>query len=111
LEPAGELVGNGYSGDRQDWNKPEDQELRAQGPIPRGRWAIGPWEAQHARLGLLVAPLTPYPETETFGRSGFYIHGDNAAMNHTGSEGCLVLSHNLRQATANSQNRDLEVIA
>jgi hypothetical protein len=46
-----------------------------------------------------------------FGRSGFFIHGDNQAMNHTASEGCIILPHAARIAIASSGDRGLRVIA
>jgi hypothetical protein len=44
-----------------------------------------------------------------FGRSGFLIHGDNAEMNHTASDGCIILSHDIREQIDESEDRVLIV--
>jgi hypothetical protein len=51
------------------------------GPIPQGKWEIGKFfndQRPHGK-GPMVCPLIPFPETETFGRTEFMIHGDNKA--------------------------------
>jgi Protein of unknown function (DUF2778) len=104
-------IGHGYSGSQTDFNKPAFQQLHTQGPIPQGTWLIGLFYDDPGGKGPLVARLSPGQFTDTFGRSGFMIHGDNAALNHTGSEGCIVLAHDLRQAIADSKDYDLQVVA
>ena len=39
------------------------------------------------------------------GRSGFFIHGDNANMNHTASNGCIILGPAERQAIVSGLRR------
>jgi hypothetical protein len=46
-----------------------------------------------------------------FGRDGFLIHGDNSAMNHTASEGCIILTRDIRQRISDSGDTQLTVIA
>ena len=111
IAPSGEVVGTGYSGHGAGVNNPADQAIPDVGPLPQGRWTLGPLQPTHPGLGPDVLPLYGQPGTNTFGRVGFYIHGDNAAMDHTGSEGCLVLVHPLRLMLAASTDRTLVVMA
>jgi hypothetical protein len=54
-------------------------------------------------------PLTPDPSNEMFGRSAFFIHGDNPQLNHTASDGCIILIRPLRADISNSGDDDLIV--
>lgn len=107
--PSGSRVGFGYSGHGDGVNNPSDEQQRNVGPIPQGEWEIGHFFDDPGGKGPVVAHLTPLPGTETFGRSGFMIHGDNEQMNHTASEGCLVLPRLLREQLASSIDRTLIV--
>ncbi len=53
--------------------------------------------------------LTPAPGTDTFGRSAFLIHGDNAKKDKSASEGCIILGPALRQQIAESKIKRLVV--
>ena len=108
LSRNGVLVGTGYSGNTSGLNDPGMDDIHNVGPIPTGDWTIGEF-FDDPHLGPVVAPLSPNEGTVTFGRSGFYIHGDNAAMNHSGSDGCIVLARELRQQIADSGDTELIV--
>jgi len=110
IAPDGEVLGSGYSGHGPGVDNPADQAIPNVGPIPVGQWIIGPLE-DGGHLGPDVLPLFAAPGTETFGRTGFFIHGDNAQMNHTGSEGCLVLPRAWRILIGQSTDRTLVVLA
>jgi len=75
---CGEIVCYAESGN----NNPADQDKKDKGPIPKGKWKIGipinKW-----------APLTPEPGTNTYGRSGFYIHGWGERR------GCIAIKYNV----------------
>ncbi len=101
-----EFVGTGYSGHGEGRNNPALQKKQKVGPIPQGLYKIGP-AYQHARLGPCVMNLDPMPGTDTFGRSLFCIHGDNA--NHDASEGCIILGPTIRRQIAASSDRLLLV--
>lgn len=102
FDATGVLVGNGYSGNGADLNNPAGQGDIGHGPIPQGMWTIGKFET-YPHLGEIVAPLLPCPGNTMDGREGgFFIHGDNAKMNHTASDGCIILGRNLRQLIAAS---------
>lgn len=99
----GRLLGQGYSGAGRDpeggRNNGDMQNVVRKGPIPRGAWRIGrPVDGTH--MGPMAIPLMPADGTDTFGRSGFYIHGNNAADN--ASEGCVIIPGAIRTAILQS---------
>jgi hypothetical protein len=103
-------VGVGYSGHGSGVNNPLMENVPCVGPIPRGTYTIGSFFTDHIK-GPLVAHLTPLPGTELYNRSGFMMHGDNAAMNDSASEGCIIMAHTIRQQVAQSGDHDLTVAA
>jgi hypothetical protein len=103
------LQGMGYSGHGPGLNNPAQENVKGVGPLPRGLWRLGAW-SDHPHLGPIVSALKPIKLTASYGRSDFFIHGDNALMNHTGSDGCIVLSRALRQALRASGETQLTVI-
>lgn len=94
--PGSASLWKAYSGNGEAMNDPHMQSVRGHGPIPAGDWQIGAWEDYHQHLGAQVVHLEPAQGTEAFGRSGFFIHGDNWKMNETGSDGCIVASRQIR---------------
>ena len=107
----GDLFGAGYSGNTTGLNNPDAEDQHDVGPIPRGIWTIGEFLDDLCGKGPIVAHLTPISGTETFGRGGFMIHGDNSAANHTASHGCVILARPLREAIKASSDRTMKVIA
>ena len=92
--------------------QPGLQGVRDRGPIPEGMYSFNPaliqnydrhvnaldklaglvaarggWRGGRASWGNNRVELTPYPSTNTYGRSGFYIHGGKTP----GSRGCIDL--------------------
>lgn len=102
-------IGAGYSGHGAGLNNPNMQDVRNTGPIPQGNWTIG---RQHdsTTLGPHVMALSAQPGTDTFGRSGFYIHGDNSRGDQSASHGCIILPRNIRDRIANSGDDELVVV-
>jgi len=98
--PTGFKLGDGYSGNGAGLNNPAMESAPMHGPIPRGAWTIGTFHDDPGGKGPVVAHLTPCVDTHTFGRSGFMIHGDNQALNHTASEGCIVAPRFIRDQIA-----------
>ena len=98
-DTTGDVVaqGTGYSGFGPGLNNPAAQAVPNTGPIPQGSYSMG---SPTNRKGPTTIPLTPFPGTDTLGRSGFLIHGDNSQMNHTASHGCIVLSRDVRRVIA-----------
>src|SRR5208337_5122013 len=78
----GSVLGQGYSGNGSDLDNPAAEGVIGHGPIPQGFWTIGPFET-YPHLGEIVAPLMPCEGNTMDGREGgFFIHGDNQAMDH-----------------------------
>jgi hypothetical protein len=105
------LVGTGYSGDGPGLNNPLMQDVPRVGPIPVGRYIIGPPKDPIDHLGPIALPLVPIAGNVLFGRSGFFMHGDNASMDHTASLGCIVALKSVRILVRDSYVRELDVVA
>jgi hypothetical protein len=110
LSLDGSFIYTGYSGHGDGLNNPDYQSTPDIGPIPQGHWHIGP-ARNGGKLGPLVMPLTPDSDSAAFGRSGFFIHGDNAKGDHSGSCGCVVLPYPVRARINTSGDTDLTVTA
>jgi hypothetical protein len=104
----GKLVVTGYSGHDKGLNNADAEAEKNVGPIPRGEWSIG--EAfKHETKGPVVMKLAPI-EHDARGRSGFLIHGDNARMDKSSSEGCVILDRAARDKIAESGIKKLLVV-
>lgn len=78
------------------------------GPIPAGTYTIeAPMDDDH--VGVFALPLTPDPANEMFGRSAFFIHGDNPELDHSASDGCIILARVFREQINDSDDRTLIV--
>lgn len=110
LEFNGTFIASGYSGHGDGVNNPADESIRDVGPLPQGTYTIGA-PFTHPVCGPESMRLTPDPTNEMFGRDGFLIHGDTAAMNHTASDGCIIMPPAVRQQIATSDDTTLIVIA
>lgn len=109
LSRDGKRIGAGYSGSRAGKNNSSLEASRDVGPIPRGEYYIGDPQ-DTATHGPHVMPLMPALEAQTFGRSGFLIHGDSKEHPGKASEGCIILSHDLRVAISDSEDDQLTVV-
>ena len=94
------VVATGYAGRGEHINSPAAEHLVGQGPPPRGIWALDPART-HKALGPYSIGMRWLTEQNgkaiPGGRSGFYIHGDNARGNRTASSGCVVLPPDIRR--------------
>lgn len=108
LTHNGVFEGTGYSGTGIGRNTPLADNIPNVGPIPAGTYNIGEAHADGA-LGPCVMNLTPDASTNTFGRTLFRIHGDNAR--HDASHGCIILGPAIRREIAASDDRVLVVVA
>jgi hypothetical protein len=111
LSHDGEPIGTGYSGNAVGLNNPDTQDKVGVGPIPCGTYRIAPAHEPPDHLGPMALPLIPARENNMFGRSAFFIHGDNAAMDHTASNGCIILARPLRREVIDSDDTTLVVVA
>lgn len=89
IAPDGEIESHGYSGQPPYVNDTTAQGIEGKGPCPVGLYTLGPWH-DHPRLGPCVAQLFPDPDNYMFGRSEFFVHGDDLLKPGYGSDGCLV---------------------
>ncbi len=96
----------GYSGRGEGKNNPLMEHVKDVGPIPRGLWSIGP-AYDSDKCGAVTIPLDASFGTETYGRSDFRIHGDDGFG--TASEGCIVMSLDVRNIIDNSGGGTIEV--
>jgi hypothetical protein len=110
LRHNGILFGSGWAGQGVGRGNPDAQQLHNIGPLPRGRYRIGP-AYTHPHLGPLVMNLTPDPQNNMFGRSDFRIHGASLEHPELSSEGCVILSREVRQGIYTGADKDLEVTA
>ena len=111
LQHDGQHVTTGYSGAGTGKNNPAMESVPNVGPIPRGDWTITGPPASTNDHGPYVLRLTPAPNTETFGRSGFLIHGDSKQSPGSASQGCVVVPRAAREEIWNSGDRDLTVVS
>lgn len=117
LQSTGRLSQNGlprltgYAGHGLGVNNPAMQDQHDVGPLPQGHYKMTALiDSPHTGLATII--LDPDPGNRMFGRSGFRIHGDNAAANHTASNGCIIAGHsNDRIAIWKSGDHDLDVLA
>jgi hypothetical protein len=108
----GLVISRGYSGNGGGLNNPAFENVPRVGPCPQGRYTIGHAQTE-PKLGPVAMVLTPDPVNAMYGRSDFLIHGDNAALDHTASEGCLIFDLGTRveiSAAVNAGDNQLEVI-
>ena len=108
LSHDGQHIATGYSGHAEGLNNPALQDDHGIGPIPQGSYTIGP-ASVHPGKGPVVMALDPAPANNMFGRDGFLIHGDTAALDHSASHGCIILARPFREQIANSSDRTLIV--
>lgn len=93
--PKPVYMGTGYSGYSNCINDPACESIAGIGPTPVGRYRIRPGRS-HPRLGPVALFLEPLATTDTFGRSEFFIHGDNRKANRTASRGCPIFGRVIR---------------
>lgn len=103
------VIGRGYAGRGSARNNPRAEREVARGPLPVGVYEVGT-PMDHKRLGRFAIPLAPV-QGDLFGRSGFFIHGDNAKRNGTASSGCIVTDYDVRYRLMALGIRRLTVVA
>lgn len=112
--PDGAHAATGYAGGNEGKN-PEGVNNHAMqampniGPLPVGFYTIGVPIAE-SKLGPFAIPLNPYITNSMFGRGDFYCHGDTSQMNHSASEGCIIMPRVVRNELAASTDKQLAVI-
>ncbi len=105
------LEGSGYSGYGPHKNNPGSQCFEDLGPLPRGQWTIGPYQDNTSTTGKVIKNsmrLSPNSGTDTCGRSGFLIHGDDSIG--VASAGCIILPLAVREMIGRSKDSALKVV-
>lgn len=105
----GNLVGTGYAGKGVHKNDPNSERIPSEGPLPRGRYSIGP-AYDHHKLGPLTMNLDPTGGQDMYGRSLFRIHGDSSQHPGEASDGCIVISRDVREKINSSNDKTLNVV-
>jgi hypothetical protein len=113
---AGELAAKAYSGQPPHTNDPSAEGEVGIGPIPRGGWTITGVEMETAAHGPYVLVLSPDITTRarviTLGRDpdSFRIHGERLVPPPGyASDGCIVVSRDVREAIWASNDLNLVV--
>ena len=110
----GQLIATGYAGGNcgknpEGINNPDMQSVHNIGPLPQGKYTFGVPVSQ-SHLGPYAIPLSPDPNNQMFGRSGFFCHGDTAIPRQA-SEGCIIMPRAIRNVIGASPDKDLEVVS
>jgi len=109
LSHNGSDVAIGYSGAGNGKNNPDMQDAQRIGPIPRGTYTItDPHDTP--THGPYVLGLTPDPDNNMCGRSGFLIHGDSKEHPGQASQGCIIVPRLIREEIWESGDTALEVV-
>ena len=103
-DPTGKPCAAGYSGHGPGLNNPAMQDIHNIGPVPQGLYSLGA-PLDHPTCGPFAIPLIPHDGNEMFGRSGFYVHGDDVRYpgQEVASDGCIVLDRPDREAVWNAR--------
>jgi hypothetical protein len=109
LSHDGQPVGTGYSGHDAGVDNPAMEGVSCTGPLPCGTYSIAA-PVTHPKLGPIAMRLTQ-TSGESFGRGGFFVHGDNSLGNESASEGCIILPRAVRMQIAASGDQALTVVA
>jgi hypothetical protein len=100
-------IGTGYSGKGDGLNNPDKEREKNVGPIPAGLYIVGkPREYKGMKV---CFDLTPDGH-KAQDRAEFLIHGDNKKMDNSASEGCIILSAEVRKIIAESGTTKLRVV-
>ena len=93
-------LGTAYAGNGACVNDASMTWVKEHGPLPVGRYFIGAPQDRPGSVGVFALPLEPDPANDMMGRGSFWIHGDNPAMDHSASDGCVVAARAIREICA-----------
>jgi hypothetical protein len=111
LSKDGIHVGVGYSGFGPAKNDPKTEPIPDVGPIPEGLWTVCGPTFDSTMHGPYCLKLEPQKGTQTFGRSGFLLHGDSIEHPGQASRGCIVLAKEVRSTVWQSGDYQLTVVS
>lgn len=123
-DPAGVIVGFGYSGGfkgavPEAVNNPTYENDPNVGPLPAGNYTADYLRLDDPLLGHFVIHLAPDAVTAdriaSYGRDpdSFFMHGDDIRRpgQRAASDGCLIYSLDVRRSFWRSSDHDLQVVA
>jgi Protein of unknown function (DUF2778) len=111
----GKREGIGYAGHGPGRNNPAMENVRAVGPLPRGKYTAVEMFPDHPHVGKYALHLEPDDETRArilaYGRDpdSFFCHGDSVEHPGFASDGCIIQARNTREFIWNN-DRDIEVV-
>jgi len=105
----GILIGCGYSGFGEGKNNPAMEAICDVGVIPCGLWAICGPPYNTAEHGPYVLRLEP--DSATYGRTGFLMHGDSIEHPGEASKGCIIMDRITRTRVYQSGDTKLLVVS
>ena len=109
INDAGDVIGIGYAGKGAGKNNPQLQNVEDIGPLPQGMYTIGA-PVNDSVVGRFAMRLWPAQENQMFNRANFFIHGDNPKHIGQSSDGCIIMSLDVRQQLWNSKDHLLKVV-
>ena len=115
-DEGGHVVAIGWAGHDEGRNNPDMQDHMSLGPLPVGKYKFGPWgdhetvEDYPAHLGPMISSLIQV-EGETFGRSGFFMHGPGGVNPLQSSRGCIEVYRPERNKIHTLDPEFLEVVS
>ena len=95
-------IDQGYAGRGVGINNPEAEDRPGIGPIPQGIYRMRVMASRSfAAPAIYLDPEEATAETlREYGRSGFWVHGDNSRADRSASRGCIVLDLLTRRSMA-----------
>lgn len=78
-----------YSGMGAYKNDPQSEHVKDNGPIPKGYWRIVGYDNSKSPWTIRLDSISG---TNTYGRDGFLIHGDNPKTMGSSSHGCIIVN-------------------
>ncbi|WP_036771101.1 MULTISPECIES: tlde1 domain-containing protein [Photorhabdus] len=96
LTHNGSFIAKGYSGRGAGINNSSMEQVKDEGPIPRGYYRINGYTNSITKVTVTLEPIMG---TNTFGRTLFRIHGDRKDGTYRqASHGCIIINgSNLRK--------------
>jgi hypothetical protein len=133
FDPTGKVIAVGYSGNGLGLNNHAVEHVAKVGPLPAGDTAgSGKWlmtdfsgTAHYEDKGPAVIHLTPLPDDagsiEWAARyldgvkenpldEGMLVHGDNAQLNFSASEGCMIMKLSARLRMWAEEDKTVQVV-
>ena len=98
-----QTIGVGYSGKGEARDNTEMEQLKDNGPIPRGNYKVAeivddPKDPRNQKMGPHILRLEPADKEtrdrlDAMNRNGFYIHGGG----EDASTGCIIMGRKVRE--------------